>query len=90
MRTSGRLLLLCLAVGLLLESQAHPIADAGDATRNVGSEGTSVELSKMIERGQDPSAEKGRRKAFAYVYHYYVPFPTSAGIPDYLVPTHDY
>nr|WLP00780.1 conotoxin precursor H superfamily protein [Conus buxeus loroisii] len=65
MRTSGRLLLLCLAVGLLLESQAHPIADAGDATRNVGSDGTSVELSKMIEREQDSSAEKGRRKASA-------------------------
>nr|WEQ50270.1 conotoxin H M5 [Conus magus] len=65
MRTSGRLLFLCLAVGLLLESQAQPIADAGDATRNVGSDGTSVELSKMIERGHDSSAEKGQRLASA-------------------------
>nr|UMA82741.1 conotoxin precursor H [Conus ebraeus] len=84
MRTNGRLLFLCLAVGLLLESQAHPIADAGDATRNVGSDGTSVELSKMIERGQVSSAEKGLEKASAHgrdiVYIVYkpdhdVPFP---------------
>nr|AXL95408.1 conotoxin precursor superfamily H [Conus ermineus] len=84
MRTSGRLLFLCLAVGLLLESQAHPIADAGDATRNVGSDETSVELSKMIERGQDSSAEKGQRQAGArghvsvYVTlkpDYDIPFP---------------
>nr|UMA83066.1 conotoxin precursor H [Conus judaeus] len=69
MRTSGKLLLLCLAVGLLLESQAHPIADAGDANRDVGSDRTSVELSKMLEGWQ---AEKGQRKATArkpvYVY----------------------
>nr|P0DTJ9.1 RecName: Full=Conotoxin ba1890.8; Contains: RecName: Full=Conotoxin ba1560.9; Flags: Precursor [Conus bayani] len=62
MKTSGRLLFLCLAVGLLLESQAHPIADAEDATRNVGSDGTSVELSEILERGQDSSAEKGQRQ----------------------------
>nr|DAZ86406.1 TPA_inf: conotoxin precursor H [Conus judaeus] len=62
MRTSGRLLLLCLAVGLLLESQAHPNADVGDATRDVGSDGTSVELSKMLKRWQ---AEKRQRKASA-------------------------
>nr|DAZ86686.1 TPA_inf: conotoxin precursor H [Conus judaeus] len=60
MRTNGRLLFLFLAVGLLLESQAHPIADDGDATRNVGSDGISVELSKMIERQQDSSAENGQ------------------------------
>nr|UMA82740.1 conotoxin precursor H [Conus ebraeus] len=59
MRTSGKLLLLCLAVGLLLESQN---ADAGDATRDVGSDRTSVELSKMLKRWQ---AEKGQRKASA-------------------------
>nr|UMA83065.1 conotoxin precursor H [Conus judaeus] len=59
MRTSGKLLLLCLAVGLLLESQ---IADAGDANRDVGSDRTSVELSKMLEGWQ---AEKGQRKASA-------------------------
>nr|WEQ50274.1 conotoxin H M9 [Conus magus] len=78
MRTSGRLLFLCLAVGLLLESQAQPIADAGDATRNVGSDGTSVELSKMIERGHESSAEKGQKKAIVHVIYtpdHDVPFP---------------
>nr|DAZ86408.1 TPA_inf: conotoxin precursor H [Conus judaeus] len=84
MRTNGRLLFLCLAVGLLLESQAHPIANDGDATRNVGSDGISVELPKMIERGQVSSAEKGQNKASAHdrdiVYIVYkpdhdVPFP---------------
>nr|WLP00778.1 conotoxin precursor H superfamily protein [Conus litteratus] len=63
MRTSGRLLFLFLAVGLLLESQAHPIADTGDATRNVGSDGTSVQLSEMLEKGRDSSAEEGLKKA---------------------------
>uniref|UniRef100_A0A0K8TTY7 Ctr_H_1 conopeptide n=1 Tax=Conus tribblei TaxID=101761 RepID=A0A0K8TTY7_CONTD len=65
MKTSGRLLFLCLAVGLLLESQAHPIADAGDASRNVGSDETSAKLSDILERGQDSSAAKGQRKARA-------------------------
>nr|DAZ86157.1 TPA_inf: conotoxin precursor H [Conus ebraeus] len=83
MRTSGRLLLLCLAVGLLLESQAHPIGDDGDSTRNVGSDGTSVEQSKILKRGQDSSAKKAQKKATAYGYYYYEPFPTNGGIPDF-------
>nr|DAZ86685.1 TPA_inf: conotoxin precursor H [Conus judaeus] len=65
MRTSGRLLLLCLAVGLLLESQAQPNADAGDAIRDMGSDGTSKKLSKMLKKWQDSSADRGERKATA-------------------------
>uniref|UniRef100_A0A0C9SEN8 Ctr_161_T conopeptide n=1 Tax=Conus tribblei TaxID=101761 RepID=A0A0C9SEN8_CONTD len=83
MKTSGRLLFLCLAVGLLLESQAQPIADADDSTRNVGSVETSVELPEVLERGQDSSAEKGQRKANPYDHGYDVPWPTSLGIPDF-------
>nr|WLP00777.1 conotoxin precursor H superfamily protein [Conus monile] len=82
MRTSGRLLLLCLAVGLLLESQAHPIADAEDATRNVGSDGNSVELSEILERGQDSSAEEGQRKARDGEYDP-DPWPTHGTQSDY-------
>nr|WLP00781.1 conotoxin precursor H superfamily protein [Conus amadis] len=77
MRTSGRLLLLCLAVGLLLESQAHPNADAGDAIRDVGSDGTSVELSKLLERWQ---AKKGQRKASVrHDDHFYIFYVDSDG-----------
>nr|UMA82461.1 conotoxin precursor H [Conus ebraeus] len=64
---------LCLAVGLLLESQAHPIANDGDATRNVGSDGISVELPKMIERGQDSGQEKASAHGRGIVYVLYAP-----------------
>nr|DAZ86688.1 TPA_inf: conotoxin precursor H [Conus judaeus] len=82
MRSSSRLLFLCLAGGLLLESQAHPLADDGDATRNVASDGNSVELSEILERGQDSLAEKGQEKASANGRHIVYVFAT----PDYDAP----
>uniref|UniRef100_A0A0C9S5V9 Ctr_126_N conopeptide n=1 Tax=Conus tribblei TaxID=101761 RepID=A0A0C9S5V9_CONTD len=79
MSASGRLLFVCLTLGLVFALLGNPIPDAGDAARDAGPDGGSLERSETIEGRQATLSESNTRNCPEPT----CPEPPAPNPPDY-------